>query len=277
MRLTIVGPICQVYTNTINQHGVVFLEMPVEEGANKMEIQLTHVVKTFGTARAIDDVTFKIASGEICCLLGPSGSGKTTLIRLMIGALQADEGTTQIGETTMPNHSMLHRIGFMPQNDGLYDDLSAEANLSFFGSIYDFDKSTLQRRIGEVLALVNLTTDRTKLVRHFSGGMKKRLSLAIAILHEPDVLFLDEPTVGIDPILRREIWNQFQAIRSQGTTIVVSTHVMDEVLECDRAALIYNGRLIAYDAVPTLLDRTENGRVEELFLIAGEKEADGHA
>jgi len=107
--------------------------------------------------------------------------------------------------------------------------------------------------------------------------MKKRLSLAIAILHQPDVLFLDEPTVGIDPILRRQIWDQFQAIRANGTTIIVSTHVMDEVLECDRAALIYNGRLIAYDTVPHLLDQTENGRVEELFLIAGREGGTDHA
>ncbi|MFY7868235.1 MAG: ABC transporter ATP-binding protein, partial [Exiguobacterium sp.] len=166
---------------------------------------------------------------------------------------------------------------FMPQNDGLYEDLSAEANLAFFGSIYKLGKKALQERITEVLNLVDLTNDRNKLVRNFSGGMKKRLSLAIAILHKPDVLFLDEPTVGIDPILRRQIWEQFQTIRAEGTTIIVSTHVMDEVLECDRAALVYNGRLIAYDHVQDLLDQTENGRVEELFLIAGKEGVGDHA
>lgn len=242
-----------------------------------MNVQLKHVEKSFGDQLAIDDIDFTITSGEICCLLGPSGSGKTTLIRLMIGALAPDKGEIRIGETTMPSMQMLQQIGFMPQNDGLYEDLSAEANLEFFGSIYKLGKKTLRNRITEVLALVDLTKDRKKLVRNFSGGMKKRLSLAIAILHHPDVLFLDEPTVGIDPILRRQIWNQFQAIRAEGTTIIVSTHVMDEVLECDRAALIYNGHLIAYDTVPHLLDQTENGRVEELFLIAGEKEVDAHA
>lgn len=242
-----------------------------------MNIQITHVEKSFDDQLAIDDIDFTITSGEICCLLGPSGSGKTTLIRLMIGALTPDKGTIRVGETTMPSMSMLHQIGFMPQNDGLYDDLSAEANLEFFGSIYKLGKKALQERITEVLALVDLTKDRKKLVRNFSGGMKKRLSLAIAILHKPDVLFLDEPTVGIDPILRRQIWDQFQAIRADGTTIIVSTHVMDEVLECDRAALIYNGRLIAYDKVQQLLDQTENGRVEELFLIAGRQGVGSHA
>lgn len=242
-----------------------------------MNVQLTHVEKSFGDQLAIDDVDFTITSGEICCLLGPSGAGKTTLIRLMIGALAPDKGTVHIGETVMPSMSMLRQIGFMPQNDGLYEDLSAEANLEFFGSIYKLGKKTLEARITEVLALVDLTKDRKKLVRNFSGGMKKRLSLAIAILHKPDVLFLDEPTVGIDPILRRQIWDQFQTIRAEGTTIIVSTHVMDEVLECDRAALIYNSRLIAYDTVQHLLDQTENGRVEELFLIAGEQEVGDHA
>ncbi|WP_214830663.1 ABC transporter ATP-binding protein [Exiguobacterium sp. s56] len=242
-----------------------------------MDIQLNGVSKSFGDQLAIDHVGFTINSEDICCLLGPSGSGKTTLIRLMIGALKADKGSIRIGETAMPNMSMLHNIGFMPQNDGLYDDLSAEANLEFFGSIYKLGKTALQQRITEVLTLVDLTADRKKLVRNFSGGMKKRLSLAIAILHQPDVLFLDEPTVGIDPILRRQIWDQFQAIRANGTTIIVSTHVMDEVLECDRAALIYNGRLIAYDTVPHLLDKTDNGRVEELFLIAGREGGADHA
>ncbi|MFN4215191.1 ABC transporter ATP-binding protein [Exiguobacterium sp.] len=242
-----------------------------------MDIQLNGVSKSFGDQLAIDHVGFTINSGDICCLLGPSGSGKTTLIRLMIGALKADEGMIQLGETVMPSMAMLHNIGFMPQNDGLYEDLSADANLEFFGSIYKLGKAKLQARITEVLKLVDLTADRKKLVRNFSGGMKKRLSLAIAILHGPDILFLDEPTVGIDPILRRQIWDQFQMIRASGKTIIVSTHVMDEVLECDRAALIYNGRLIAYDTVPHLLDQTENGRIEELFLIAGREGGVGHA
>ncbi|EPE61346.1 ABC transporter family protein [Exiguobacterium sp. S17] len=238
-----------------------------------MNIQLNDVSKSFGDQLAIDHIGFTINSGDICCLLGPSGSGKTTLIRLMIGALAADTGSIRVGETVMPNMNMLHKIGFMPQNDGLYDDLSGEANLEFFGSIYQLGKAGLKQRIDDVLALVDLSADRRKLVRNYSGGMKKRLSLAIAILHQPDVLFLDEPTVGIDPILRRQIWEQFQTIRAGGTTIIVSTHVMDEVLECDRAALIYNGRLIAYDTVTHLLEQTENGRVEELFLIAGREEA----
>ncbi|KAA0548434.1 ABC transporter ATP-binding protein [Bacillus sp. BGMRC 2118] len=233
-----------------------------------MDIRVSKVSKSFDQKQVIKDITFTIPSEEICCLLGPSGSGKTSLIRLMIGAITADQGTIQFEDVQMPNMNMLKEVGFMPQNDALYDDLSAEANLQFFGGLYKIEKRKLEKRIDEVLSIVDLIEHRKKLVKHFSGGMKKRLSLAAAILHSPKVLFLDEPTVGIDPVLRRKIWDQFQVIKNAGATIVVSTHVMDEVTECDKAALIYNGSLIEYDAVANLLKKTENGRVEELFFIA---------
>lgn len=238
-----------------------------------MDIQLSHVNKSFGDASLIKDVSFTIAAGEICCLLGPSGSGKTTLIRLMIGALPADSGTIQFGDTEMPNMAILKRLGFMPQNDALYEDLSAQGNLKFFGGLYSIQKRTLDARIKDVLDMVELTGHKHKLVKNFSGGMKKRLSLAIAILHEPDILFLDEPTAGIDPVLRRKIWEQFQSLKAQGTTIIVSTHVMDEVIECDKGALLYNGKLIEYDTVDRLLEKTDSGRIEDLFFAASESEA----
>ncbi|MDX5474781.1 MAG: ABC transporter ATP-binding protein [Bacillaceae bacterium] len=240
-----------------------------------MDIQVSHVSKSFDQKQVIKDITFTISAGEICCLLGPSGSGKTTLIRLMIGAITADQGTIQCADVEMPNMNMLKKVGFMPQNDALYDDLSAEANLHFFGGLYHMDKHKLAKRMDEVLAIVDLTEHRKKLVKHFSGGMKKRLSLAAAILHSPKILFLDEPTVGIDPVLRRKIWDQFQVIKKSGTTIIVSTHVMDEVTECDKAALIYNGSLIEYDDVTNLLEKTKTGRVEELFFIASSKSEGG--
>lgn len=228
--------------------------------------------KSFGKHAVIQGISMNIPSSEICCLLGPSGSGKTTLLRLMIGAIAADKGSVQFDDVTMPNLALLHDIGFMPQNDALYDDLSAEDNLRFFGGLQQMKKAQLETRITDVLALVELTAHRKKHVRDFSGGMKKRLSLAASILHSPKVLFLDEPTVGIDPVLKRSIWNQFQELKRAGTTIIVSTHVMDEVTECDKAALLYNGRLIAYDTVQTLLANTKSGKVEELFIMANEQE-----
>ncbi|VWX35402.1 ABC transporter ATP-binding protein [Exiguobacterium oxidotolerans] len=240
-----------------------------------MNIQVKETSKSFDQIEVIRHVDLTIMSGEICCLLGPSSSGKTTLIRLMIGAIAPSKGTIHIGETLMPDMKLLNDIGFMPQNNALYEDLTAEDNLKFFGSLYKLERQVLKQRIEEVLKIVELTAHRHKRVHAFSGGMKKRLSLAISILHKPKVLFLDEPTVGIDPILRREIWRQFHQIKQDGTTIVVSTHVMDEVVECDRAALIYNGALIEYDTVDKLLAKTETGRVEELFILAADQQKGG--
>ncbi|TDL31122.1 ABC transporter ATP-binding protein [Jeotgalibacillus sp. S-D1] len=240
-----------------------------------MDIRVLNVSKSFDQKQVIRDITFTIPNGEICCLLGPSGSGKTTLIRLMIGAIAADQGTVHFDEIKIPDISMLKKIGFMPQNDALYEDLSAEGNLKFFGGLYHINKQKLEKRMEEVLAIVELTEHRKKLVKNFSGGMKKRLSLAAAILHSPEILFLDEPTVGIDPLLRRKIWDQFHEFKHSGTTIIVSTHVMDEVTECDKAALIYNGSLIEYGTVPNLLNKTQNGRVEELFLNASRESKGG--
>ena len=233
-----------------------------------MRIEFSGVSKSFDKRPVIRELSMIIESGEIVCLLGPSGSGKTTTIRLALGALKADSGTIRFGDISVPNLALSRKIGFMPQNDALYDDLTGENNLRFFGGLYRLGKDKMERRISEVLALTDLTDDRKKYVRGYSGGMKKRLSLAAALLHEPDALLLDEPTVGIDPVLRRRIWDQLKAIKAAGRTVVVSTHVMDEVSECDKAALIYGGRLIHFDAVEALLAKTEHGRIEELFFMA---------
>ena len=237
-----------------------------------MNIEVTNVSKSFDKKPVIRDLTFAIQSGDIVCLLGPSGAGKTTTIRLLIGAIAADKGEIRFGNTVVPDLKLLQKIGFMPQNDAMYDDLSGEDNLQFFAGLYGMGKNDRAKRIDEALDLVDLTLDRKKFVRNYSGGMKKRLSLATALLHEPDVLLLDEPTVGIDPVLRRSIWNQFKEIKRSGRTLIVSTHVMEEVTECDKAALIYNGRLINYDTVFNLLAQTKNGKVEDLFFAAAEQE-----
>jgi ABC-2 type transport system ATP-binding protein len=240
-----------------------------------MEIVLTDVCKSFDGKPIIKELSFAVGSGEVVGLLGPSGSGKTTTIRLLIGAIAADSGTITFDGTAVPDLRLLRRIGFMPQNDALYNDLSGEDNLSFFAELYGLGKLEAAKCIGRVLDIVGLTGDRKKFVRDYSGGMKKRLSLAAALAHEPDVLLLDEPTVGIDPVLRRSIWDWFIELKKAGTTLIVSTHVMDEAVECDKAVLLYNGRLIHYDTVEALLDRTENGKVEDLFFAAAEREGGG--
>jgi len=236
-----------------------------------MDIVLADVCKSFDKKTVIRDLSFTVKSGDIIGLLGPSGSGKTTTIRLLIGAIAADSGGITFDEIAVPSLGLLRRIGFMPQNDALYDDLSGEDNLKFFAELYAMKKSTLRKRIDDVLNLVDLVEDRKKYVRNYSGGMKKRLSLAVALIHEPDVLLLDEPTVGIDPVLRRSVWNQFKEMKKAGKTLIVSTHVMDEVYECDKAALLYNGELISYDTVQNLLNKTKSGKVDELFFTAAEQ------
>jgi ABC-2 type transport system ATP-binding protein len=239
-----------------------------------MKIQLSNVYKQFDKTPVIRDLTLSVASGETVCLLGPSGSGKTTVIRLLIGAIAADRGEITIGGERIPNRKLLRKIGFMPQNDALYDDLSGEDNLKFFAELFGMKKGASAAKIDEALALMDLTGDRKKFVRHYSGGMKKRLSLAAALIHEPDILLLDEPTVGIDPVLRRAVWNELHKLEANGKTILVSTHVMDEVAECAYAALIYNGRLIEYDRVEHLLGKTKSGKLEELFFAVAEAKGD---
>ena len=231
-------------------------------------IQISHISKSFDKQCVLNDISLRIPRGQIVCLLGPSGSGKTTLIRIILGAIPADSGEVRIADTIVPNRPLLSRIGFMPQQDALYENLSAIDNLAFFAGLYGIDRKTFRQRADEALQLVGLEADRDKLVAKFSGGMKKRLSLAVATLDNPDVRLLDEPTVGIDPVLRRSIWQQFDHWRAEGKTLLVSTHVMDEVNECDQAALINHGRLIAYDTIDNLLQSTQSGHIEELFIRA---------
>ena len=231
-------------------------------------IDISHISKSFDRQAVLTDISLRIPRGQIVCLLGPSGSGKTTLIRIILGAIPADSGEVRIADTIVPNRPLLSRIGFMPQQDALYENLSAIDNLAFFAGLYGIDRKTFRRRAEEALLLVGLEADRNKLVAKFSGGMKKRLSLAVATLNNPEVLLLDEPTVGIDPVLRRSIWQQFDHWRAEGKTLLVSTHVMDEVNECDQAALINHGRLIAYDTIDNLLQSTQSGHIEELFIRA---------
>ena len=168
----------------------------------------------------------------------------------------------------------MRKVGFMPQSDALYGDISGYDNMRFFGRLFGLRGEQLSQNIRETLELVGLSDERKKLVSDYSGGMRKRLSLAIALVHKPDVLLLDEPTVGIDPVLRRSIWEEFQNLRQSGKTLMVSTHVMDEAERCQKAALIYGGKLIAWGGVPELIESTGTASLEELFFRAqGEGQA----
>ncbi len=234
-----------------------------------MVIEVRQVFKAFRNQQVLKDINLTIRNNEIFGLIGPSGAGKTTLIRLIIGAISADQGEIRVGNLAVPDLKVLRFIGYMPQNDAIYQDISGYDNLIFFGGMYGLRKGLLRKRAEEVLKLVELEQDAHKKVMDYSGGMKKRLSLAVALLHNPEILILDEPTVGIDPILRKKIWEEFYELKAQGKTIIVTTHVMDEAVKCDRLALIYNGGIIACDKVNELLGRTTSNSIEELFLESG--------
>lgn len=234
-----------------------------------MLVEVKEVSKAFKRQQVLKDINLAINENEIFGLIGPSGAGKTTLIRLIIGAINADQGTVRVMDYVIPSLKALEIIGYMPQNDALYSDLSGYDNLMFFGGMYHMNKQEIRKRAKEVLELVELEKEAKKKVINYSGGMKKRLSLAVALLHSPRVLILDEPTVGIDPILRKKIWEEFYELKAQGKTIIVTTHVMDEATKCDRLGLIYNGNIIACDTVGTLLARAKNNSIEELFLERG--------
>lgn len=235
-----------------------------------MNMEVKALSKCFGRKTVLDQVNLEVGEGEMLCLLGPSGAGKTTLIRAIIGAVKPTGGEIIINGVRVPDRRLMYDVGYMPQEEGLYGDISARANLEFFGGLYGMRGSKLRQRCDELLTLLDLYADAEKMVSDYSGGMKKRLSLAVALLHDPRFLLLDEPTVGIDPVLRKTIWERFTQLKSEGRCLIISTHVMDEALRCERCALLYNGRIIYDDQTVNLLKMTPNGSIEDLFFMAGE-------
>jgi ABC-type multidrug transport system, ATPase component len=234
-------------------------------------IALDDVTRSFNHRTIIDHVSLTVQQGELFGLLGPSGSGKTTLIKLMAGIDRADSGRAYMLGTPLPKLEMLHQFGYMAQSDALYMELSGRQNMSFFGKLYGLKRAVLKQRIEEAASLVNLTDHLNKQVAAYSGGMKRRLSLAIALMHRPTLLVLDEPTVGIDPVLRRSIWQELRSLTAKGTTIIVTTHVMDEAEKCDRLGLIREGRFIAVDTPASLLAQTGCSTIEEAFIALGSR------
>lgn len=229
-------------------------------------ITLNNVNISFSKQEVLKDISFKVNKGEILGILGPSGSGKTTLIKAIVGMIAANKGEVEVLGMKMPSLKASDKIGYMAQADALYDDLSALDNLLFFGELYGLKGEKAKKKALELLKLVHLDENMRKKVSYFSGGMKRRLSLAIALIHEPEILILDEPTVGIDPVLRREFWDEFERIREGGTTIILTTHVMDEAEHCDRLALIREGEIIALETPDLLKVNSKGNTIEDAFL-----------
>ena len=226
------------------------------------------VRKRFGSVDALAGLDVAIRSGEIYGLLGPNGSGKTTLIRCLAGLLRPDAGEITVLGRSARESVATGRVGYMTQAPALYGDLSVEENLDFFARLEGVDG--IDDRIDEVLVTVDLADRKRSIVNTLSGGMRTRVSLAAALLHSPDLLLLDEPTVGVDPVLRREFWTHFRTLASQGTTILVSSHVMDEASRCDRLGLILGGRVLAEGTTEELVSQAGSADLESAFLaLAG--------
>jgi ABC-2 type transport system ATP-binding protein len=232
-------------------------------------VDVDNVAKSFGSQRALDGVTLRVRQGEIYGLLGPNGSGKTTLIRAIVGLVATDSGTVTVLGHRIPNLDILGSIGYMTQQAALYPDLSVEENLRFFAAISGADSN-----VAEVLKTVDLEPRRHSVVATLSGGMRQRCSLACALINRPRLLLLDEPTVGVDPQLRVQFWEHFRDMAAAGTTIVVSSHVMDEAERCQRLGLIRFGKLLAEGTPDEVRATAGTASLEEAFLKLSGRESE---
>ena len=229
-------------------------------------IEIEKLSKSFGEQKVLDKIDFKLEIGEIVGLIGPSGSGKSTLIKTMLGMEKADEGEALVLDYKMPKREILSNIGYMAQSDALYEMLTGYENLEFFGKMKGVLSDKLKKEIEYIAEVVDLTDDLKKLVSKYSGGMKRRLSLAIALIGSPELLILDEPTVGIDPSLRKNIWKELFKQRDNGVGILVTTHVMDEAELTDKVGLLLNGDIIDFDTPQQLKVKNNVKTIEEVFL-----------
>jgi ABC-2 type transport system ATP-binding protein len=233
---------------------------------NMQVITAENLDKKFGSEVVLKNVGLTLQTGEILGILGPSGAGKTTLVKCLLGTLAVDHGKIAILGTPMPNLPMMDRIGYMAQQDALYEDLTGLQNLVFYARLKGMKKRGAFAQAHALMKLVELDRDENKKVVHYSGGMKRRLSLTAALIGDPDVLVLDEPTVGIDPLLRELFWEEFRRLKTLGRSIIVTTHVMDEAEKCDRLILMRSGSIIENGSPEELKKKTAVGTLEATFI-----------
>lgn len=229
-------------------------------------VSLDDTCVSYGKTEVLHDFNLNLPPGQLTGLVGPSGHGKTTLVNVIVGALRAKSGHVNVLGEAAPPRKVRDQIGFMPQSEALYADLTGAENLRFFGALYGMPESLITKRIPEVLDQVWLEDTGRKTVAEFSGGMQRRLSLAVALLHQPRLLILDEPTVGLDPVHRVALWSMFRRLADDGATFLITTHVMEEAANCDRLVMIWNGRKLAEGSPAELVAQAGTKDLEAAFL-----------
>ncbi len=232
------------------------------------------LTRRFGSLIAVNRLTLEIARGEVFGLLGPNGSGKTTTIRMLCGLLQPSDGSALVAgiDVTVAPEQVKQRIGYMCQRFGLYQDLTVAENLDFYAGIYGLEGTARRARVAEVVGFIGLGARVGQLAAELSGGWQQRLALGCALLHRPAVLFLDEPTAGVDPAARRNFWQAIHHLAAQGTTVLVTTHYMDEAERCERLAMMSGGRLIALGTPAEVAAQVGGGTLEDAFVMLQERD-----
>jgi ABC-type multidrug transport system ATPase subunit len=243
--------------------------MPLKENNMKSPIAINDISVKFGDKAILDHLSYEFECGKIICLIGPSGAGKSTFIKAIVGMQKLDSGNVEVLERKIPDREVLGKLGYMAQEDALFKELTGKQNLEFFGSLQGIKKKDLQGKLDKAAATVNLTKQLNQSISNYSGGMQRRLSLAIALQTDAPILLLDEPTVGIDPELRQEIWGELRNQANQGKTILITTHVMDEAERCDIVLMLRNGKFIAEGSPNEIKGKYQVDSVEEAFIVAG--------
>ena len=241
---------------------------------NDVAVDIQQLTRRFGALTAVSRLTLQIARGEVFGLLGPNGSGKTTTIRMLCGLLDPTEGTASVAglDIRAAPERVKMQIGYMSQRFGLYEDLTVAENLDFYGGIYGLRGRARAERTAEVVGFLGIGARLGQLAAQLSGGWKQRLALGCALLHRPPVLFLDEPTAGVDPAARRNFWATIHDLAHGGTTVLVTTHYMDEAERCDRLAMMSLGHLIALGSPAEVAAQVGGRTLEEAFIILQERD-----
>ncbi|MFQ6058928.1 MAG: ATP-binding cassette domain-containing protein [Anaerolineae bacterium] len=236
------------------------------EAPDRFAVVVENLTKKFGDFTAVNGISFTIERGEIFGFLGPNGAGKTTTIRMLLGLLRPTAGTARVlgYDIVRESEEIRRRIGYMSQRFTLYNDLTVSENLDFYGRTYGVSGRRLQKRKAFILEMAGLKGRERELTRNLAGGWKQRLALGTAIIHEPEMLFLDEPTAGVDPISRREFWDLLYRLAEEGTTIFVTTHYMDEAENCHNLAFIHNGVIVAQGTPQEIKETRMRGQVLEI-------------